>query len=708
MFPGIPGVTVGIGGAVRTRLRRVLGGDDRDALVEGLDAAAVRVDGGNRLLDLNPRAAALLGVERRAAVGRPLAEVLPAVAARSDPDGAVVGVDVDGDRRRMAVSVPVDADDGRWLVLRDVTDQDRYRRMVENVADPVYMTDDDGRIVAVSDAVVEQLGYERGTLLGAHLSEFVDEDAWAAGETALAEVLAAGGERATFEADAVTADGERRRFEDNVRVLRDDDGDLDGLVHSIRDVEPRRERERAFEQYETIVETVPVGVVVVDEDGAVVAGNERAASMLGYDLAALEGATVEDLKGRGVVGDGFPDLATVADTLLDADGRSYELTVRPADGGAERVVELQLALRPGEGFSGVIGVLQDATERRRRIEELEQYEAIMEVLPDPVYATDAEGRLTFVNRAFEEQLGYRPDGEGMHFSEFTTPGDTETILALLREMVDEGGPDRTAAEIAVVTSDGRQLRVEDSLALLPSDGRFRGSAGVLRDVTERKRRQEVLTVMNRALRHNLRTNVTTIVGYADLLDREVEGEAESFVQSIRDAADWLAKLGDTLRTLQRAIEANITGDVGVDVGDVVETVVESAREDHPAASLSVHLSTAGTVEAGWPVQYALENVVENAVVHSDRATPSVDVWVADAPRDGWVDIHVEDDGPGVPEAERDVVVGDAAITQLQHGSGIGLWLTRWLVEVFDGELVIEDNDPRGTVVTLRLPRSARG
>jgi sensor histidine kinase regulating citrate/malate metabolism len=84
----------------------------------------------------------------------------------------------------------------------------------------------------------------------------------------------------------------------------------------------------------------------------------------------------------------------------------------------------------------------------------------------------------------------------------------------------------------------------------------------------------------------------------------------------------------------------------------------------------------------------------------------VDIWIADAPREGWVDVHVEDDGPGVPGSERDVVVGDAAITQLQHGSGIGLWMTRWLVGVFDGELVIEDNDPRGTVVTLRLPRSA--
>lgn len=212
MFPGIPGVTAGIGGAVRTWLLRALGGDDWGALVEGLDAAAMRVDGGGRLLDLNPRVAVVLGVERRAVVGCRLPDLLPAVAGLDDPDGAVVDVDLDGEHRRMAVSVPVHAADGRWLVLRDATDQERYRRMVETVADPVYVTDDGGRIVAVSDAVVEQLGYDRATLLGSHLSAFVDEDAWAAGEEALSETLAAGDERATFEAEAVTADGERRRY----------------------------------------------------------------------------------------------------------------------------------------------------------------------------------------------------------------------------------------------------------------------------------------------------------------------------------------------------------------------------------------------------------------------------------------------------------------------------------------------------------------
>ena len=640
MLPAIQGWVAALVGAVRTRVHRVVGAPDRSHLVEALDAAAVRVDGSGRVVDVNRRATAVLDVRREGAVGRPLGDVAPPLAAVEDPDGTVVELPVDGEPRRFAVSVPTRGasnagegaaveqtgagaagTDGRWLLLRAVTDVERRRP----AAGP---TEEEGSAAAT----------EEGSASDAPSSE-----------------------------------------------------------------RPPSER---------FLGAIPTGVLLLDGTGAVVAGNERGAVLLGTDLASLRGTTVEELERRGVVGAGFPDGRSVPGGRVDAEGAvgrgPAQVTVRPADGDDERVLEVRLGLRPGEADGGAVCLLRDVTDRQRRVDELEQYEAIVEVLPDPVYATDAEGRLTFVNRAFEEQLGSPGADAGEHFSEYTTAEDTETVLALLREMVGEGGPDRATAEISVLTRDGRQLRVEDSIALLPGDDAFRGSAGVLRDVTERRRRQEVLTVMNRALRHNLRTNVATIVGYADLLDREVDGEAETFVDRIRGSADWLATLGDTLRTLQQAIEANVAGDVGVDVEDVVESVVADAREDHPGADLAVHVATTGALEAGWPLEYALENVVENAIVHSDRSEPAVDVWIADAPREGWVDIHVEDDGPGVPPDERDVVVGDAAITQLQHGSGLGLWLTRWLVEVFDGELVIEDNDPRGTVVTLRLPRAAAG
>jgi PAS domain S-box-containing protein len=341
-----------------------------------------------------------------------------------------------------------------------------------------------------------------------------------------------------------------------------------------------------------------------------------------------------------------------------------------------------------------------------RIAELEQYETILQKVPDPIFVTDASGYLTFANRAFTEQFGYTVGTEGaVHVSEFIVDEDVDTILEILREMVtsDAEAVESRGVELEGVTGNGRTVALGGSITLLPSGDDFGGVAAVLRDVTARTRREEVFTVMDRALRHNLRTNVTTITMSAMGLKDQVDDDHGETLERIHDAAMWIQKLGDTLRRLQKAIDESFEASEAASVERIVDSAVRNARRDNGPADVTVNVSADGEIKAGSPIEYAVSEIVENAIVHNDTERPTVDVWVAHAPRDGWIDVHVEDDGPGIPTFERDVVLGDATIDQLQHGSGIGLWITRWVVEVYDGELDIEENDPRGTVVTLRLP-----
>ena len=98
----------------------------------------------------------------------------------------------------------------------------------------------------------------------------------------------------------------------------------------------------------------------------------------------------------------------------------------------------------------------------------------------------------------------------------------------------------------------------------------------------------------------------------------------------------------------------------------------------------------------------LDAVVENAIEHHD-GTPTVEVAVEPVD-DRWVDIVVVDDGPGIPEREQRVIGGETAVTQLDHGTGLGLWVARWVLESVDGRLLFGDADD-GTVVRLRLQRA---
>ena len=106
------------------------------------------------------------------------------------------------------------------------------------------------------------------------------------------------------------------------------------------------------------------------------------------------------------------------------------------------------------------------------------------------------------------------------------------------------------------------------------------------------------------------------------------------------------------------------------------------------------------------LELAVENLLENAVEHGSSA---VEIEIAPAGTDpaAWVDVAVRDGGPGIPDRERAVVGGDREITQVDHSRGLGLWVTRWVLEGVGGRLVFGDQSDGGSVA-LRLRRANDG
>lgn len=68
-------------------------------------------------------------------------------------------------------------------------------------------------------------------------------------------------------------------------------------------------------------------------------------------------------------------------------------------------------------------------------------------------------------------------------------------------------------------------------------------------------------------------------------------------------------------------------------------------------------------------------------------------------------ITVLDNGPGIPEREQALIMGEREITQLNHATGIGLWVVKWVVESYGGELTFDESEDGGSAVTLRLDRA---
>lgn len=359
---------------------------------------------------------------------------------------------------------------------------------------------------------------------------------------------------------------------------------------------------------------------------------------------------------------------------------------------------LALAVVGGGAVGGVLLGLSRV--RRDRIGDLERYAAVVESTRDGLFVADDGGTVTMVNPRMAELVGV--DCEELVGADLARLADrllgdvdTERSAAAVDDLAD-----RDPVEVTLTPLGRGPITCElDVSRLGPDDDRL---VGVVRDVSRYERLRQQLSVTNRILRHNLRTSTNLIVGGARIV--EVDADDEAIVErarSVRTEAEELSALADEARVLSEIVEEGYESRlVETDPADPIAEALERVRAEHGDAEYEVDVPPGLRVRAHPQIARAIAEAIENAVVHSGDATPWVSVAVV--PGEHFHEVRVADDGPGIPRYERGVLERSAE-SDLDHGSGLGLWLLRWLVDLSGGELDFEDRDPTGTVVVVRLP-----
>ena len=504
----------------------------------------------------------------------------------------------------------------------------------------------------------------------------------------------------------------------------------------------RVDRQRQLRTYESALENVDDMVCVLDADGAVTYATTPFAAWLGIPKDALVGRAISAVLDASGGADGRATSPSRTDgTILDAiaslardeeaDSTVVDVTVEPADTGGTagpdggsggvrrddrtRRGELRLSsLHDGSG--GVVASLVDTTDLHRTRTELsrerDRFNRLFERLPDPVIEVVHEADDTVIqsiNPAFESQFGYEAATvRGQSIGELDLRYDT---LDPAEPATSEASIDRRVREEGHVTDEIRRRTVAG-----PREFLFRGftydapdqtyAFGIYTDITERKHRERYLSVVNRILRHNLRNELNVVFGFAsEIANRTDDDRIADYADRIETTAKRLSDLGDGAREIKRVVEEGLSEQPRpLSVRPVAETVAERRAEQHPDARIEVSIPDGVTVRADDRLDRVLDHLVENAVVHADTDAPRVSIDATADPDRGSVTVRVADDGPGIPEAIREVVSGDAAITQLRHNSGIGLWIVAWVVEAYGGTVGFEPGiDGEGTTVRLRLP-----
>ena len=298
-----------------------------------------------------------------------------------------------------------------------------------------------------------------------------------------------------------------------------------------------------------------------------------------------------------------------------------------------------------------------------------------------------EGRITVANDALALMAG-RP---------FETRAELEALLDA--ELVDGE---------TVVPGSSRQLSLR-TYAI--HDGSSASTLLVARDVTEERRAAAAQDAFIGVLSHELRTPVTTIMGFAELMMRPgfdpVMRDSTGLLPDLAAEATRLGQLIDDLLVLSRAQGGQMTIEVEpVLVDRLIQDAVAEEAARYPLVRFEIE-TTARLPPVDGDMTYlgqVLRNIIGNAGKYGP--TPGV-VRVRAFAADGWVTVAVLDDGPGFDAEEAsklfEIFFRSARTAGTQAGSGIGLYVARTLVEAMGGRIWARLRDEGGSEFGFSLP-----
>ena len=358
--------------------------------------------------------------------------------------------------------------------------------------------------------------------------------------------------------------------------------------------------------------------------------------------------------------------------------------------------------REQEALLGLAGnQIAGALEAALRLEEAEraagEAQAVFYAIADGVLLTDPYGRVTAMNRALEALTGWtEAEARGRPYAE---------VLPLATDRAD--GP------ADLVSRYGRRVPVAVSSApIFDARGRVVGGVDVIRDVSKEREIDEVKSALISTVSHELRTPLTLIHGFAELLvlrDMPAERQRSSAVE-ILDASRRLARLIDDLLSVSRMESGRLVLDPRpLDLATVVERILSPFRAMAARHTLRTKLPANLPVVWGDPdkVEQILTNLVGNAIKYS--------------PGGGEVLVTVDVDGDTVQVSVRDQGIGmsprdmgqlfekfyrvDREEVRRAGGTGLGLYITKRLVEMHGGRLWAESWPGVGSVFRFTLPTS---
>lgn len=468
-----------------------------------------------------------------------------------------------------------------------------------------------------------------------------------------------------------------------------------------------------------------------DTAGVITYVNAHWDALRGYSPSTAMGLRLQDIVDEG----SRAAVVSVLDPDSAAGVRTCQVMVR-FEGGREVFFDLAVVpLIDGEQVTGFAGSAVDITDRRLAQQRLQAQIAfqdlVLETSPLPISVTNIEDQVVLVNKAWELYKGRRREAVlGQRITDFLPREEARIHAVANRDVLAGGAP--TQLEMRVLHGDGthRDTRVFKA-AITDQHGQISGVLSILMDVSEFREAERLTREARDAaeeasrsksefvanMSHELRTPLQSILGFAELgmLRGRSQPQLASMFEDIHSAGQRMLALVNDLLELSR-LESTV-GTFHLERTDLRGVVRPIVRELAPLLAqrqllLDVRMSDKPLLARVDPprFQQVLRNVLANAIKFSPQG--STITLTAEIAPDDEIHLSIEDQGPGIPESETEVIfeafVQSSKTKDGAGGTGLGLAISRKIIQAMGGRIYACNLQPHGAAFHIELPMRGTG
>ena len=478
------------------------------------------------------------------------------------------------------------------------------------------------------------------------------------------------------------------------------------------------ELQHAKEFAENIIETADAIVVLRDLQGSIWMFNRAAEEATGYKRDEVIGRNWFDLI---VPRNRYPEPWARFEEFREGRAFEREPFANPilTRSGEERYISWRSnEVREHGQVIGLISIGTDITERRRAVEDLKEsedkYRTLFETSSDGVFLASAGGAIIDCNPCALEMSGYaREEFVGHDITEFI---QAEALLENPELIKRISSSSEAPVETTAVRKDGVEIRVE-IVAQRVTLRNEETIIGYVRDISERKRREEQLEELNRELQafastlsHDLKSPLGSALGYAATLRRIYADRLdETGKEGLDVMVSSLEKINGIIEGMLEYTRAGRAGErqEEIVVGLIVEGIVQEMREGGLLGGIDFSIAGELPVVTGDSLRLyqVLTNLISNAAKFT-AGRPDAAVEVGYLKRGSHGALYVKDNGPGIPPDELEKVFEPLARTEdALHlpGHGLGLAIVKRAVEGWGGQVWVESAYGGGATFFFTVP-----